>query len=136
MGLYASESTPVILIVEDEVPTRHLIRRALTRAGYATLEAADTRRAEAVVGAYPGKLQLAILDVVTSSGSGLDFANQLGIERPGTKVLYISSIADSIATESIRRGQPSAMLMKPFARRQLLNRVQDLIGANPLPHSA
>jgi hypothetical protein len=28
------------------------------------------------------------------------------------------------------------MLMKPFASRQLLNRVQDLIGANPLAHSA
>ena len=119
-----------ILIVEDEAPIRHLIRKILTRAGYVTLEAANTNQAEAVVRAYHGKVQLAILDLVITGGSGTDFANQLDIERPGTKVLYISGFGDSVAAESIVRSQPDAMLMKPFTGRQLLAHVKELLGPN------
>ena len=98
------------------------------RGGYVTLEAANTSQAEAVVRSYPGEVWLAILDLVMPGGSGLDFANQLDIERPGTKVLYVSGFADSVACESIGRGQPNAVLMKPFTGRQLLARVQEILG--------
>ena len=124
----ASIAPSAILIVEDEAPIRHLIRKTLMRGGYVTLEAANTSQAEAVVRSYPGKVWLAILDLVMPGGSGLDFANQLDIERPGTKVLYISGFADSVASESIGLGQPNAVLMKPFTARQLLARVQELLG--------
>src|ERR1017187_10021536 len=58
----------------------------------------------------------------------IDAVCQLDIERPGTKVLYISGFADSVASESIGRGQPNAVLMKPFTGRQLLARVQEILG--------
>ena len=119
---------PAILIVEDQAQLRRLIRTVLTRAGYATLEASRVTAAEEVIRSFSGKIRLAILDIVMPGGSGLDFANQLDIEFPGTKILYISGFVQSVAVESIGRRQPAAILLKPFTGAQLLARVQLMLG--------
>lgn len=120
---------PAILIVEDEIAIRRFIRTALTAAGYITVEAANTAQAAEVVRSYPGKIQLAILDIVMPGGSGMDFANQLHISTPETRVLYISGFADSIAFESIGREHPAGVLPKPFTVTALLARVRESLGA-------
>ena len=55
---------------------------------------------------YDGPIPLAIVDLVMPTVGGLDFANQLRIERPATKVLYISGRGGSIEVESLRREAP------------------------------
>lgn len=119
---------PAILIVEDETAVRRFIRHALTNAGYITVEAATAAQAEEVARAYPGEIQLAILDIVMPGGSGIDFASWLQIEKPNTKILYISGYADSIAFESIGRELPDAVLPKPFTANKLLARVREFLG--------
>jgi DNA-binding response OmpR family regulator len=120
---------PAIVIVEDEAPIRRLIRNALLKAGYFTLEAGDAARAEGVMRSYTGKIQLVILDIVMPGGGGLDFANQLDVEFPGILILYISGFVESVAVESISRRKPELILTKPFTGSQLVARVRDLLAA-------
>jgi two-component system cell cycle sensor histidine kinase/response regulator CckA len=122
---------PAILIVDDRADVRRFIRTTLVKAGYVALEASTTTQASSIMGSYAGEVQLVILDIVIPGGSGLDFANQLDVDRPGTKILYISGFVDSVAVESISRRQPDAILSKPFTGSQLLARVRDLAGSAP-----
>jgi len=123
-----SDLHPAILIVEDQEAIRELVRSVLTQAGYITLEASHIAPAETMIRSHPGKIRLAIVNVVLPDGSGLDFANQLDVVSPGTKLLYISDLAHSVAVQSIRRSKPDAILLKPFTEAQLLARVQEILG--------
>src|SRR4051794_18249011 len=101
---------PAILIVDDDKSVRRFMRRTLIDAGYVTVEAHSADQAGVVMHGYPGGLQLVILDLVMPGGGGLDFANQLESERPGTKVLYVSGYGESVAAASITGLEPKAVL--------------------------
>jgi two-component system cell cycle sensor histidine kinase/response regulator CckA len=115
-----------ILLVEDESAIRLFIRVALERAGFEVLAAASGRQAEAILHFYPDNFDLAIIDIVMSDGNGLDFANYLEHERPGSTILYISGYTESIAVEAITRRAPNCILIKPFTHEQLIERVRML----------
>lgn len=123
------ETKSPILVVDDEDQVRKFIKTALSCGGYDVLEASGGLEALATLLSYPGKIPLAIVDIVMPGVSGLDFANQVHMDRPETRVLYISGFTDSIAVDSITRRQPAAMLNKPFTARALLRRVRQLLAA-------
>src|SRR4051794_35672224 len=110
-----TDAVPVILIVDDEPSIRKFLRITLARAGFVTLEAENSQEAGTLYRAFEGNISLVIADLIMPGGSGLDFANQLRIDRPGTQVLYISGFIGSVAVESISRTEPNAMLKKPFS---------------------
>lgn len=122
-------SRPTILLVEDDAHIRKLVRAALTKAGYPLLEAQDGSEALSISRSYPLDIPLAILDIMLPHLNGLDLANQLGIERPSTRILYISGLGESVAVETITRAAPMSMLPKPFSPRQLVERVGALLSA-------
>jgi CheY-like chemotaxis protein len=121
---------PVILIIEDEPSIRRLIRRVLANNGYGTLEAANGEQGLEFAKNYAGEIPLAILDIVMPRLGGLDVANQLHIDRPATKLLYISGFLDSVAMESITRESPDSVLAKPFTSKRLLQQVRKLLAAH------
>jgi two-component system, cell cycle sensor histidine kinase and response regulator CckA len=117
---------PAILIVEDDANVRRLLDVTLRKAGWHTLVAADGNEGLEAALSYSGSIPLAILDIVMPQIGGLDLANQLAVDRPATKVLYISGF-DSIAMDSIRRRAPEMMLQKPFSARELLATIRQLL---------
>lgn len=119
-----------ILVVEDEPLVRQFISATLAETGYAIIEAGNASEAENVMRTDPGQVALVISDIRMPGGSGLDFANELEIMRPGTPVLYISGLVDSIAVKSIATRTPKAMLTKPFTAKQLLDRVREMLAEN------
>ena len=126
-GPWPGDGNTAILVVDDEPEVRRFIWNSLVGAGYLTLEAGDAVEAMAITLTFPGRIALAVIDIMMPAVSGLDFANQLLIERPETKILYISGLGHGIAVEGIRRRLPLAILVKPFTARQLVMRVQDLL---------
>jgi DNA-binding response OmpR family regulator len=76
---------------------------------------------------YSGIIPLVIVDIMMPGVNGLDFANQLSIERPQSEILYISGFTGSIAVESIALRKPQSVLPKPFTGQQLVARVQQLL---------
>ncbi|HLH15820.1 MAG TPA: response regulator [Bryobacteraceae bacterium] len=118
---------PTVLVVEDDDALRRFIRRTLTEAGYDVIEASGGLEARQVALGRGVPIGLAVLDIVMAAGSGLDFANELLLERPSTPILYISGFADSLAVESIQRRTPDSILLKPFTASAFLDRVQRLM---------
>ena len=118
---------PAILIVDDDPAVRKLIHRILAQQGWETLRASGGTEATALMLEYDGPVPLAIVDLVMPSVGGLDFANQLRIDRPQTKVLYISGRGGSIEVESLRQHAPQTVLQKPFTSAELVNRVRALL---------
>ena len=116
-----------VLIVEDEEPVRRFLYGSLTQAGYTVLQATGGLEAMSVMLSYPEDIALVIVDIVMPGVSGLDFANQLAIDRPQTKILYISGYTESVALSSIARRMPQAVLPKPFTSRQLVKRVREIL---------
>lgn len=118
-----------VLIVEDEPQVRQFVNKVLTRAGYDTIVAGSAKEAADKVQSHPGPVALVVSDIRMPGGSGLDLANDLATIRPGTPVLYISGLVDSIVVESIARQDPLVLLMKPFTAQELLNRVRRMLAS-------
>ena len=120
-------SPPAILIVDDDAAVRRFIERIVSQQGWRTLPASGGAEALSLMLQYDGPIPLAIVDLVMPTVGGLDFANQLRIDRPATKVLYISGLGSSIEAESLRQKVPNSVLEKPFTETELLRRIRALL---------
>ena len=124
------ETAPKVLLVEDEVLVRDMVRTFLERAGYAVVALATAE--EAIAGEHGATTDLLLTDVMLRGKTGVDLANALRETRPGLKVVYMSgNVADDTARESVV--SPDArFLAKPFTRTMLLEAVRSLAMAPPV----
>ena len=118
---------PQILVVEDNGALRRLMLRILAGSGYAVLEAATGAQGLDLFREQSPAVDLVIVDMVMPGLSGLDVAAEIERHQPGTKILYISGYATSVAMESISRRSPDRVLIKPFDAGQLIERVALLL---------
>jgi two-component system, cell cycle sensor histidine kinase and response regulator CckA len=116
-----------ILLVEDELVVRDLVREVLQATGYAVLEAANGEQALEMSGAHQGPIHLLLADVVLPGLSGPEVAAQLVSTRPELQVIYMSGYAP----ETIKRYGVSEkhrlLLQKPFTPTTLLANVQQAL---------
>ena len=121
-----------ILIVEDEMPVRYIMKRTLEDAGYGVLEAGSAAEAMKLV-VDTRHISLILADVIMPAQSGPDLADQIAEQRPGIPVLFTSGYTDG---EIERRGllKPgAAFLQKPFTPDALIRAVQRVLGAANRP---
>ena len=117
---------PTVLVVEDDERVREFITTALAHADYNVLQAKGGLDGISTMLRYDGKIEMAVVEIKMPGINGLDLANQIGIERPSTEVLYVSDLDTSVAVQSIAREKPEAVLQRPFTAGQLLTRVRYL----------
>ena len=120
-------SPPAILIVDDDAAVRRFIELIVSQQGWRALPAGGGVEALSLMLQYDGPIPLAIVDLVMPTVGGLDFANQLRINRPATTILYISGRGGSIEAESLRQEAPQTVLQKPFTATELLDRIGALL---------
>jgi len=113
-----------ILIVDDEVPIRHLLRQYLEAEGYLVEEARDGR--EAIARIKQVKPHLVILDIVMPEMNGFDAAAVL---KNDPQTMGIPIIILSVAQEEQRGNRlgVDCYLTKPIDSEKLLQTVNDLI---------
>lgn len=116
--------TATLLLVEDEDDTRELLARALDRAGYRTLAAANVSSALAV--ARTADLDVVITDIVmgTDDLAGLTLMTELaraGIQAP---VIVITAFADVYRVKTALNQGAAYFLEKPFSAEELLATVE------------
>jgi two-component system, OmpR family, response regulator MprA len=114
-----------LLVVDDDRDVRDSLRRALGYAGYAVATAADGAEARAAVAHAP--VDLIILDVLMPMLDGLDTCRALRGRGYATPVLVLTArdaIDDRVA--GLEAGADD-YLVKPFALRELLARVNALL---------
>ena len=80
-----------ILVVEDELPVREMVRDVLVRQGYRVHEAGSGREALDVWRRVASEIDLVLTDIVMPDGMmGTDLAARLLADRPGLPVVYTS----------------------------------------------
>lgn len=117
---------PRVLLVEDEVLVRDMVRTFLERAGYDVIAHATAE--EALAGGVVARADLLLTDVMLRGKTGVELAQVLRQRLPNLKVVYMSgNVADPVARESVV--SPGAcFLAKPFTRTMLLEAVRSLAG--------
>jgi CheY-like chemotaxis protein len=124
----ALRGSETILVVEDELELRDLVREILEVHGYTVLQARSTEEAETLVAGHPGALALAIADVFTPGRGPRELLATLRATRPRVKVLYVSGHSDE---EIARRAGPldGPLLRKPFAVGALTRKIREILDA-------
>ncbi len=118
-----------ILLVEDENPLRLLTRDFLEQSGYHVLDAPNGADALDVARHFRGPIHLLLTDVIMPGMSGPELAAKLRLERPDTRVVYISGYTDDALESHGLSEQGASFLAKPFTREEILRRVRDQLDA-------
>lgn len=117
---------PIVLIVDDEQPTRELERRILETGPYQVIEASGATEAFALLDAGQ-KVDLMISDLEMPDISGEEMVTAVRTKRPGLKVLYVSGVVDRLLDERRVLEDNEAFLDKPFTAKGLLESVSFLL---------
>jgi two-component system, OmpR family, response regulator ResD len=120
--------THEVLVVEDDLAIRRLLRMVLEREGYRVQEAGDGIEAALKLGAVD--YDVIILDLMMPNQDGFAFMTKLQ-DADAThmkKVIVTSAASPSLIRERLR-ATPFDLLPKPFDIRDLVRRVRACIVA-------
>lgn len=108
-----------IMIVDDAMFMRHLIRKNLEEAGYhSIIEAADGETA--LVLFRQERPDLTILDITMPGISGLEVLEELRREEPEAVVVMCSAVGqESLIMEAISKGAAD-FIVKPFKAEEFI----------------
>ena len=123
----APRGSGTILLVEDDLEVRKLVRDILTGLGYFVLEAAHAGEALLTVQSYTEQIDLMVSDIVMPGLGGLELAQRLAPLRPNMRVLYMSGYAGHEAVIRARAEPGVAYLHKPFGPDELARKVAEMI---------
>lgn len=112
---------PKILIVDDEMQIRLLLRTTLTRAGYQVIEAADARAALAAKAI--DKPELILLDLGLPDRDGLELIEPLRRD-PACRIIVVSARDDIDQKVAALDLGADDYVTKPFDTEELLARVR------------
>lgn len=112
-----------VMVVDDEVGVRHVVRLAIEQLGLPVCEASEAE--EALKLAEVCRPDLVVTDLRLPGRSGRDLAAELHQIDPAIMVVLISASPDAgLAAEN---GAIQTVLTKPFKLKDLTDRVQELI---------
>ncbi|MFY9345267.1 MAG: response regulator [Planctomycetota bacterium] len=129
----APAGTHTVLVVEDDELVRSIAQRALTRAGYQVLAAADAATALALLADRPDAIDAVISDAVMPHAGGRELTAGLRRRWPGLPVLLMSGHAPDADPCT---GGHAAFLQKPFTGTELVDATARLIAAHPRQRAA
>jgi CheY-like chemotaxis protein len=131
----AAEATPsrteTILLVEDALRVRAVVREILEMSGYHVLEARHGAEALEISERHQGPIHLMVTDVVMPQMSGRELAQRLAPVRPDMKVLYMSGYTDDAIVRHGVLGAGMAFLSKPFTPDALAAKVREVLETQP-----
>ncbi|HET8656812.1 MAG TPA: PAS domain S-box protein [Longimicrobiaceae bacterium] len=124
--------TETVLLVEDELAVRVLVRRVLDRAGYRILEADGPRSALELLDSIDAPIDVLLTDVVMPGMSGRELADRVVPRLPGVRVLFMSGYTDEAIAQHGVLEAGVALLEKPFTPEILLRKLRDVLDS-PAP---
>ncbi len=121
--------TETILLVEDEIPVRRMLRETLADAGYRVLEAGDGADALRKWEQQVASIDLLLTDVVMPLVNGRAVAKRLSSIAPHVRVIYMSGYADNVIANHGVLEAGTTFLQKPFSPAALLVKVREVLDA-------
>jgi nitrogen-specific signal transduction histidine kinase/ActR/RegA family two-component response regulator len=123
--------TETILIVEDQVEARAVIRETLLRRGYVVVEAGNGPEALQVCEQHPGPIHALLTDVVMPGMSGRHLAEILATQRPGLRIIYMSGYTDDAIVRHGVLDSGLSFVQKPFTATSLLQKIREALDKEP-----
>jgi CheY-like chemotaxis protein len=118
-----------VLVIEDHVHMRDLLRRQLEGDGYAVETAADGDEGLRLQAEHP--VDLVITDIFMPNRDGLETISRLREDYPRTKIIAISGggklVQGADYLVAAREAGAHAVLRKPVERESLLETVRGLV---------
>jgi len=116
--------TQTVLIVEDELPVRVIMRSILQRLKYTVLEAADGAEAMRILLTPGGEpVDLLITDMVMPAMGGKELASRTRANFPDIRIIFMSGYPS--APDELLPG--TRYLQKPFSPKTLAETVRDVL---------
>jgi two-component system response regulator ResD len=107
-----------VLIVDDDVHIRRLIKLYLRDSGFELAEAGTGE--DALELAARDSFDLAIVDLILPYYGGLRLCQKLKASEPAPRVIIITGDESPEAPETAREYRADAFVLKPFTRDELL----------------
>jgi len=119
------ETTPHILIVDDDTRIRELLQKYLSDNGYRTSTAGDAVGAQSKMEGL--EYDLLVLDIMMPGLTGLEFTEKLRAAENPVPILLLTALAETEQRiEGLSIGADD-YLPKPFDPKELLLRVQSIL---------
>ena len=118
-----------ILVIDDELPLRRILRGTLERAGHTVLDAPDGRKGVALWRREP--TEVVVTDIFMPGMDGIEVILEMKQLAAGTKIIAMSGGGRRALldwdTSTLALGA-DRVLWKPFDQRMFLLTVQDVLG--------
>ena len=119
-----------VLVVDDHVATRQLLRRSLERAAHGVMAVSCCAEAEDALGER--SFDVVILDVMLPDGCGIDLCAQLRAVKHQVPILLLTARGEVRDRVTGLEAGADDYLVKPFAVSELVARVQALGRRGPM----
>jgi PAS domain S-box-containing protein len=119
-----------VLLVEDEGSLRSVVGNALSKNGYAVLDAPDGKSAIELANSFKSPIDLLLTDVILPGLSGRHIAAQLLMSRPAMKVIYMSGYTDEFIADRGIIDPRIILLEKPFSISLLLHNIRQVLNGH------
>ena len=118
-----------ILLVEDNLVMRRMIRQTLEKQGYAVIAAQNGAEALDTAGRYKDKIHLLITDVIMPGMDGIELATRLRRRFPWMHTLYMSGYSDQKLHHRKLVGPKEMFIPKPFDMKSFMQKVRRASGS-------
>ncbi len=116
-----------ILIVDDELPIIHILKKLLTRAGYQVTAHTDPCAALEDFRTHPADFHLILTDLTMPGMNGLEFADKIREIRPDLPILVATGYSGDLITETQLAAHPNIckIVEKPLSPESILRLVSE-----------
>jgi signal transduction histidine kinase len=116
-----------VLVVEDDLAIRALLREVLEPLGYRVLLTASGEEAMERYGGISEEIHLLLTDVVLPGMNGKQLAERFAVRRPGMKVLFMSGYPYDALSHQGLLGLGASLMHKPVGPVVLATRVRQVL---------
>jgi two-component system, cell cycle sensor histidine kinase and response regulator CckA len=117
-----------ILVVDDELSVRRILKKALEQSGYRVLEATDGDEGLALYDANASEVNLVLLDILMPRMSGWDVLQALKARPEPPRVILQSGYTTTESRGSDLHAE--AFLRKPYELTELLDTVREVLNGH------
>ena len=125
-----TDAEPHLLVVDDDLRLRELLRRYLSDSGFRVTGVADAAEARAQLASFA--FDLVVLDVMMPGESGLALTRSLrGDPEPHVPVLLLTAMGEPEDRVNGLEHGADDYLVKPFEPRELVLRIRNILQRRP-----
>jgi len=125
-----SDRSPVILMVDDELAIRDLMKARLEIEGFEVITAANGADGLEVYKEHCNQVDLVVTDLDMPAMNGSDMIQHIFQMTPAMKVIVASGNSSARSTAEMSAGHASC-LQKPYTARELTEAVYLLLSSRP-----